>query len=837
MARRAVIMLVSVLLVPRGLGAFTVTTTDDAHDATPGDGVCADAGGDCTLRAAVEEIAATAAPPPTMTVDVPAGSYAITLGDLSPSCSSCAVTIQGAGAGVTEIDADSAGAAFMTSTPITLDGLGLRHLQVSGTSWLVSNCEISDVTGVALKSPQLDVAIQDSTITRVERALDVSFGTVAIDRVQITNCTSNPAVRLDNAHADIRDSEITDNPQAYAVDGIAHTVRVERSTIARNVGGIVVCTLGGSAEIIDSTVTDHAYDGISGAAVYVEGTRVARNGVHGVYVDGFCTPETAHGTVRRSVIHNNLLGIAALGNGLTLDVEDSVVASNAGYGIGTSNGPAGGTTHVNRSWITTNQGPGVLLTGSRGQPLVATIDASTISDNHAFDGAGVELAAYDPYTSPGGAFLDLTITNTTISGNHSDDSGAGLFVGDSGAFVRLNGCTIARNATQGGTTGGGGVKVRPANTVVVRNTIIADNTDASGIGPDCAGAIVSEGHDLLENATGCTVSGDTTGNLVGVDPALAPLADYGGPTPTHALFAGSPVIDAGDPGTPGSGGTACAATDQRGIVRPEGAACDIGAVEDTCANGTPDEGEPCSCPPQPEDVCTTTTTSTITTTTTTGTTLYTTTTTVSGSTSTTTTTMSTITTTTTTGTMATISGSTTTTTMPFAACPAQPSPSCTPPPHGALLTARNRTPDTRDRLHWGWSVGRDGDLPAAALGDPATTAYAFCVYADGALRTGTLIPAGATCDGRPCWWRRGAVLKYIDLDAARAGIRRIVVRPSPGPGHLSVDGVGAGLGLGPATPWPAPVDVQLRTGTGSCFGATFSAPRTNDGESFGARSR
>src|SRR5207302_10894124 len=98
---------------------------------------------------------------------------------------------------------------------------------------------------------------------------------------------------------------------------------------------------------------------------------------------------------RRSIVHNNLLGIAALGNGLTLDVEDSLVASNAGYGIGTSNGPAGGTAHVTRSWITGND-TGVLLTGSRGQALQATIDASTIPDNRGFDGAGVRLAAYDP---------------------------------------------------------------------------------------------------------------------------------------------------------------------------------------------------------------------------------------------------------------------------------------------------------------------------------------------------------------------------------------------------------------------------------------------------------
>lgn len=41
---------------------------------------------------------------------------------------------------------------------------------------------------------------------------------------------------------------------------------------------------------------------------------------------------------------------------------------------------------------------------------------------------------------------------------------------------------------------------------------------------------------------------------------------------THALFLGSPGLDAGDD-------SACPPIDQRGILRPGGAACDIGAFE------------------------------------------------------------------------------------------------------------------------------------------------------------------------------------------------------------------------------------------------------------------
>jgi hypothetical protein len=65
--------------------------------------------------------------------------------------------------------------------------------------------------------------------------------------------------------------------------------------------------------------------------------------------------------------------------------------------------------------------------------------------------------------------------------------------------------------------------------------------------------------------------GSCSASLSG-DPKLGALADNGGPTQTHALLGGSPAINAGDD-------VICPTTDQRGIVRPQGEHCDIGAYE------------------------------------------------------------------------------------------------------------------------------------------------------------------------------------------------------------------------------------------------------------------
>jgi hypothetical protein len=77
------------------------------------------------------------------------------------------------------------------------------------------------------------------------------------------------------------------------------------------------------------------------------------------------------------------------------------------------------------------------------------------------------------------------------------------------------------------------------------------------------------GHNLCSDASAGFTSSTSRGNL---DPLLGPLGNYGGPTPTMALLPDSPALDAGDD-------LVAPAADQRGVTRPQGGACDIGAFE------------------------------------------------------------------------------------------------------------------------------------------------------------------------------------------------------------------------------------------------------------------
>ena len=160
--------------------------------------------------------------------------------------------------------------------------------------------------------------------------------------------------------------------------------------------------------------------------------------------------------------------------------------------------------------------------------------------------------------------VGLTLVNVTISGNRARfGAGVGLTEGS----LSIVNVTVSDNmATE---EGGGLFRDEAFGAIEFVNSIVAGNW--APVGPDCSWNVLSGGHSVLGDETGCGyVQG--VNDLVGVDPMLGPLRDNGGPTFTHALLPGSPAIDAAD-------GSAAPSTDQRGVIRPQAEACDIGAFE------------------------------------------------------------------------------------------------------------------------------------------------------------------------------------------------------------------------------------------------------------------
>lgn len=294
-------------------------------------------------------------------------------------------------------------------------------------------------------------------------------------------------------------------------------------------------------------------------------------------------------------------GIGLNHNNQTLQLTRTTIRENSGMEGGGIGAFGADTITITDSLIIGNSvsSPGI-QGGALGGGLLDvsgatwTISGTTITGNSA-TGANVNTAATNIYgggmAENGGA--TITIVNSTITGNSLSNTeggrvaGAGLF-SEGGGDWTLNNVTIAGNTITAPNGTGGGMEAT-RGTFTLRNSIVHGNTAAAN--PDCSALgtsmigpifdsfVLSTGHNIVGNTTGCSGFVATTGDQVGVDPLLGPLAANGGPTQTMALLAGSPALDAGDPAVPGSGGTACEATDQRGTSRPQGTACDIGAYE------------------------------------------------------------------------------------------------------------------------------------------------------------------------------------------------------------------------------------------------------------------
>ena len=338
---------------------------------------------------------------------------------------------------------------------------------------------------------------------------------------------------------------------------VANSIVTGNSTAGEFAGGGAIYAAG-NIILANSTVSSNRTTGQSaiGGALYAGGNiELTNSTVNGSYT----TSTSAEGG-----------GLYAAGN---VTLTNSTVSGNRTEGASSGGGGvfASGNVTATNSTVSGNStagnnstGGGILAEG------VVTLTGSAVSGNSAA-GTGAR----------GGGILALggvAITSSTISGNSATAQGGGIWTNDSPSMIRFS--TIYNNRVASAGDGGG---VTVSGLTLIDHAIIARN----GVGPsgqptthdDIRGA-VDVRFSLIGNGTGVQIN-DLGGNIVGssaqpINPMLAPLADNGGPTQTHALLATSPARDAGDfdfQPPPNS--------DQRGapFIRRFGQRVDLGAFE------------------------------------------------------------------------------------------------------------------------------------------------------------------------------------------------------------------------------------------------------------------
>ena len=242
----------------------------------------------------------------------------------------------------------------------------------------------------------------------------------------------------------------------------------------------------------------------------------------------------------------------------TLTVTNSTFSGNSAASQGGGIYSQNGTLIVTNSTFTRNATDRSFGGGITSYGALMTVTDSTFSGNASGLGGG---GIFGTGT--------LTVTNSTFFGNRSKYAGG---IGSYGGTLTVTNSTFSGNSATEKPDGfvyfgGGGIYNGKGSSLYIKNTIVANST---GNGRDCSnyGTISVNTNNLIQDSS-CRIN--ATGFKTG-DPKLGALQDNGGRTLTMALLPGSPAIDAG-------ANTSCPATDQRGIVRPQNATCDIGAYE------------------------------------------------------------------------------------------------------------------------------------------------------------------------------------------------------------------------------------------------------------------
>jgi CSLREA domain-containing protein len=549
------LLVAAVAVAPAGAATLTVNTTADRLNE-----------GSCSLREAIATVDGTGhgncgtASPSGNTIVLDATTYPLTRefflfvgfppsgcistskprpsdnswGELSVSGAVKDLTIEGAGPGQTVLEACKLGDRALQVMPeatVTLKGVTITNANAQDGSEGTAGALNGSHGGAAEPGADGGAILNEGTLTLTDTAITANHAGVGGAGGKGGPLGGSGGIGAGGGSGG-----------AVASTG---TLRVSESTISANSAGDGG---GGGEATVGSTAEGQSGKGGSGAS--------GGNGGGGAGIANF----GGTATVEKSTITANTAGAGGAGS----SGKNSGEVGEGGSGGG---GGSGG------------NGAGIAIAGAIFKPaaaLQATDD--TIQGNIAGDGADGG--------NPGGVSSDIFAAGK--AGNGGDGGFGGGVENLLNTATQLVNLTIAENAAGHAGLGGAASANFPAGkngeaghgggvygltSPTLQNTILYENQT----GDDCRGAIVDGGHNLVFSKPSlkglvtdpCVFSAVTT-----EDPKLASLAANGGPTQTMRLQAGSAAIDQ----VPAAG-AGCPATDQRGVPRPGGTACDIGAYE------------------------------------------------------------------------------------------------------------------------------------------------------------------------------------------------------------------------------------------------------------------
>ena len=409
-----------------------------------------------------------------------------------------------------------------------------------------------------------------------------ALGTPNTAVLTITNDDAPPATLVVNTTADTDDGFCTTDPGGCTLREAINAANFNSDTNTITFDGTVFASPGNVINLTSALPGINTNMTVQGPGATILTVRRDTGGDYRIFTVGSGVTATISGL---TITNGNANGIGIenfgggiLNNGTQLDISACVITGNVS-GEGGGLDAQSGTVTVTNSTVSSNSASGVSGEGGgifTNSGVTLNITGSTISGNSGDYGAGIFNVG------------PSTLTNSTVSGNTADFFGGGIYLA---APSTLTSVTVTNNHSDNNNDNfgkGGGIWLVHPGTTLVRNSIVSGNFRGSATGnPNDTESNNGNFNSASSfNLVGADTTGDFTdpSNQVGVNnPGLAPLADNGGPTQTHALLSSSPALDKGK--------SFSLTTDQRGAGHPRtidvptianatgGDGTDIGAFE------------------------------------------------------------------------------------------------------------------------------------------------------------------------------------------------------------------------------------------------------------------
>jgi uncharacterized delta-60 repeat protein len=426
--------------------------------------------------------------------------------------------------------------------PLLPNSEGIGYVQAS--SWV----PISDQRGFA--RPQNGVSDIGAFQTQGSNSLVVN--TAQDDPVGPNQLSLRDAINLADAEGGSQTITFASSLSGSTIDLTSGALTLDDTS-----GTLTIEGLGAAQSTVNAGGKSQVFDVSRGSAAAINGLTITGGNGSSDYGYGGGINAAGNLTITNCTVSGNTDG-GIYDSGTTLNITGSTISGNSG-GNGAGIYVNGGSTHIltiSDSTISGNTGG---WGGGISNYGTATVTDCTISGNISnADGGGIYSQG------------ELTVIDSTLSGNTAGEGGG--IDSPGGYYITVIDSTLSGNSA---TDDGGGI----AGGGTLDGTIVAGNT--GGAGPDLNGTF-SGSYNLVGNAIHSVglSSSSPYYNQLGttsspINPLLAPLGNYGGPTQTMALLPGSTAIGY----VPA--GSAATTLDQRGFARlaQSNAASDIGAFQ------------------------------------------------------------------------------------------------------------------------------------------------------------------------------------------------------------------------------------------------------------------